>query len=333
MTHQFYFSPHILDNLSIPKTGFDVVQDIAEPRLRMYITARGIKTFFVRKRVNGRDTRIIIGKYPGMNIDTARARIPNVVAAASVPRKVRRKKITFGDFTNFFVATKIKRTPASTAKLKRAINRMWAPLFDISIDKISAADILKVHESIADVSGVPTANRMREIMSGIFRTAVDMGYRTKNPVADVPKFKEVRKSRTLTSSMLRRIHHAIKTEKNPLFRDAFLMLLYGFESKSKIFSMRWRDINLNSETWGVRPLSDKAVDLLREMPETSKWVFPHWGHHLTDPRSAWQKTMERAKTPNVTMADVYKFISRRLEWTADRYELRENMNTVLTELL
>ena len=221
MTHQFYFSPHILDNLIIPKTGFDVVQDIAEPRLRMYITARGIKTFFVRKRVNGRDTRIIIGKYPKMNIDDARAKVPSVIAAASVPRKVRRKKITFGDFANFFVATKIKRTPQSTAKLKRAIARMWAPIADITIDRVSVNDIISIHESIATESGVPTANRMREIMSGIFKHAIDMGYRQKNPVIDVPKFKEERKPRLLTSSGIRRIHHAIKTEKNPLFRDAY----------------------------------------------------------------------------------------------------------------
>ena len=64
MAHQFYFNPYILDNLPAPATGFDVVQDISEPRLRMYITSRGVKTFFVRKRVRGKDKRILIGKYP-----------------------------------------------------------------------------------------------------------------------------------------------------------------------------------------------------------------------------------------------------------------------------
>ena len=60
MAHQFYFNPYILDNLPAPQTGFDVVQDVSEPRLRMYITSRGVKTFFVRKRVNRKDKRIII---------------------------------------------------------------------------------------------------------------------------------------------------------------------------------------------------------------------------------------------------------------------------------
>ena len=35
MAHQFFFNPFILDNLPAPATGFDVVQDLSEPRLRM----------------------------------------------------------------------------------------------------------------------------------------------------------------------------------------------------------------------------------------------------------------------------------------------------------
>ena len=45
MAHQFFFNPFILDNLPAPATGFDVVQDMSEPRLRMYVTSRGVKTF------------------------------------------------------------------------------------------------------------------------------------------------------------------------------------------------------------------------------------------------------------------------------------------------
>jgi hypothetical protein len=82
MAHQFFFNSYILDNLPAPATGFDVVQDISEPRLRMYITSRGAKTFFVRKRVRGRDKRIIIGAYPEMDIETARGMVVNVLETA-----------------------------------------------------------------------------------------------------------------------------------------------------------------------------------------------------------------------------------------------------------
>ena len=80
MAHQFYFNPYILDNLPAPAKGFDVVQDISEPRLRMYVTSRGVKTFFVRKRVRGKDKRILIGAYPDMDIEDARLAVPGILA-------------------------------------------------------------------------------------------------------------------------------------------------------------------------------------------------------------------------------------------------------------
>ena len=95
MAHQFYFNAYILDNLPAPKQGFDVVQDITEPRLRMYVTSRGVKTFFVRKRVNGKDKRIIIGNYPEIDIDTARDMVQKVLDDAMKKKPVRRHKISF----------------------------------------------------------------------------------------------------------------------------------------------------------------------------------------------------------------------------------------------
>ena len=47
MAHQFFFNPFILDNLPAPATGFDVVQDLSEPRLRMVRCCPG----FVRTTV------------------------------------------------------------------------------------------------------------------------------------------------------------------------------------------------------------------------------------------------------------------------------------------
>ena len=100
MAHQFFFNPFILDNLPAPSVGFDVVQDLSEPRLRMYITSRGVKTFFVRKRVHGRDRRIIIGNYPDVDIETARGTVPEILARAMQQPPQHRRKITFQKFLN-----------------------------------------------------------------------------------------------------------------------------------------------------------------------------------------------------------------------------------------
>ena len=122
MAHQFFFNPYILDNLPAPETGFDVVQDISEPRLRMYITSRGAKTFFVRRRVRGRDRRVIIGAYPDMDIEVARDKVAAVLNESSKKLPVRRKKISFRDFWDIYLKNKVRRCEDSEVKLVRAVN-------------------------------------------------------------------------------------------------------------------------------------------------------------------------------------------------------------------
>ena len=109
MAHQFFFNTYILDNLPSPETGFDVVQDLSEPRLRMYITQRGVKSFFVRKRVNGRDKRIIIGNYPETDIEEARAKVDEVLTEATKKVPMRRKKINFRNFIDLYLLRKVRR--------------------------------------------------------------------------------------------------------------------------------------------------------------------------------------------------------------------------------
>ena len=144
MAHQFFFNPYILDNLPAPVKGFDVVQDISEPRLRMYITSRGVKTFFVRKRVHGTDKRIIIGNYPDVDIEDARSAVQNVLDDAMKKPIVRRKKITFKEFFDLYVANRIRRSEDSQTKLIRSVNLHLQPLMAKPIADITREDIVGV---------------------------------------------------------------------------------------------------------------------------------------------------------------------------------------------
>ena len=130
MAHQFFFNTYILDNLPSPEKGFDVVQDLSEPRLRMYITQRGVKSFFVRKRVNGRDKRIIIGQYPETDIEDARARVNEVLNEATKKIPTRRKKISFKNIVDLYLEHKVRRSEDSEVKLVRAVKLHLSELFD-----------------------------------------------------------------------------------------------------------------------------------------------------------------------------------------------------------
>ena len=330
MAHQFFFNSYILDSLPSPQTGFDVVQDLSEPRLRMYITSRGVKSFFVRKRVNGRDKRIIIGNYPEVDIEEARAKVGEVLNEVSKKIPVRRKKISFKDFVNLYLQRKVRRGEDSLNKLKRAINLHFKDLFEKNIQDLNSTDLKK---SLDGISGRAMAARMQELLQSIFNYASDTGYRKDNPVNSLERIKVERRVRKLNKFGLNKLLNAINKEKDINLRSAFLMQIYGFAPKTKIFKMRWEDLDFNHDLWGDMPLSDRAVLLLQDLPQDGEWVF--WGRgrfHLTDPRVAWKRIVKSAGVPNVTMDDVHKFLMRALVWNSDKDVLRDNMNDLLTDL-
>lgn len=331
MAHQFFFNTYILDNLPSPETGFDVVQDISEPRLRMYITQRGVKSFFVRKRINGRDKRIIIGKYPETDIEDARAKVSEVLDNATKKIPTRRKKMSFKNFIDLYLEHKVRRSEDSLTKLKRSINMHFNSLFDKNIQDITEQDL---QQSLDNISGRAMALRMQELLQSIFNYAVDMGYRKDNPTGNIARVTVIRRQRKLNKFGLQKLLSAIQKEKDINLRSAFLMLVYGFAPKTKVFKMRWEDLDFNHDMWGDMPLSDKAILLLQDLPQDGEWVFMGRGRfHLTDPRTAWKRVVNNAGVPSVTMDDVHKFLMHALIWNPDKDNLRNNMNDLLDDLL
>lgn len=331
MAHQFYFNPYILDNLPAPSKGFDVVQDISEPRLRMYITSRGIKTFFVRKRVHGKDKRILIGNYPTIDIEDARSAVPDILENATKKPPIRRKKITFSDFLKIYLSNKVRRSEDSYTKLVRTINRHLSGLFSMPISSITTNDI---DNTIKKISGNAIAGRVQELLQSIFNYAIETGYTKTNPVLTLEKIPQKRRIRPLNKSGLQRLIHAIDAITDPILRAAFFMLIYGFAPRSKIFSMSWQDLDFNHDLWNDRPLTDRAILLLQDLPQDGQWVFPgRGGIHLSDPRTTWRRIATNAGIPNLTMDDVHKFLMRRVVWASDREDFRSNLNNLLDDLL
>jgi integrase len=215
-------------------------------------------------------------------------------------------------------------------KLKRAINAHFDSLFDKNIQDITKQDLQK---SLDNIAGRSMALRMQELLQSIFNYAVDMGYRKDNPTDDIEKITVVRRERKLNKSGLVKLLSAIKKEKDVNLRSAFLMLIYGFAPKTQIFKMRWEDLDFNHDLWLDMPLSGKAVLLLQDLPQNGEWVFMGRGKfHLTDPRFAWKKIVEKAGQPDITMDDVHKFLMHSLVWNSDKDILRENMNDLLFDL-
>jgi integrase len=332
MMQQFFFYPHILDNLAAPDKGFDVYQDMKDKRLRIYVTARGIKTFFIRKRVRGKDVRIILGNYPKVSIDDARTMIDGTIEKIVTPKKSSTKRVHFSRMVKMFMADKIHRIPKSEQKLQRTIDNLLAPLMTKYINEIKTEELINLNDDIAKNHGCATANRMREFVKSMYSYAIMKNIVDENPAAGVEPKIEKRRQSKITNTDLKKIISKIHKMENPVLQGAFLMLIYGFMQKTKVFSMNWNDLDFKHDFYGSVPLSDKAAVLLKNMPQSGKWIFPNGhGSHIVDPRASWEKLVHSAGLEDVQMNDCTKLLRRQLKWSGNPEVLRDNMNSVLAK--
>src|SRR5262249_51196819 len=100
-----HFTKSTLDNLKAPITGRSYFHDDKEKGLSAYLTSKGQLTFYTRKRVSGRDVRMVIGNYPDLTIEQARRKaqeLKGLVASGKDPheekRKAKLRDKTFGEF-------------------------------------------------------------------------------------------------------------------------------------------------------------------------------------------------------------------------------------------
>ena len=62
-TKTINFTKSIIEKLPSPQTGRAYYKDLKIKELALYVTNKGVKSFYVRIRVNGKDEKIIIGNF------------------------------------------------------------------------------------------------------------------------------------------------------------------------------------------------------------------------------------------------------------------------------
>lgn len=75
-----HFTAQFLRQCKPPVKGRIYLHDTREKALSAYITDQGVITFFVRKRINGKDQRIHLGRFPDLSVDHARKKVLEVRA-------------------------------------------------------------------------------------------------------------------------------------------------------------------------------------------------------------------------------------------------------------
>jgi integrase len=324
------FTKSELNSLKTPNKCREYYQDVKEKGLSLYITTNGVKTFYIRKRVNGKDEKLIIGNYPDISIENARKQVNIIkgkIAEGINPNEEKgrlKQEMVFSELFIEYMERYSKLFKKSWKNDETEIKRFCSNWFYKRISTINTQDVRRLHEKIRDENGLYQANRVFEKIRGIFNKAIEWGWKGINPCIGIKKFKETSRDRFLQPDELPRFFKSLEEEQNEIAKNYIYLSLYTGARKSNVLTMRWDEVNFAMKEWKIPvtkngecltvPLVDEAVDVLKAIKAEQEakglkidWVFPSPASksgHLQDPKKAWERILKRANIKDLRLHDI-----------------------------
>lgn len=333
MANKHNFTKSFIESLPKAEKGKrSYYKDNKVSSLEIMVTDKGSKSFKVTKKKDGRIIRVTLGKYPDLSIENARKKAHEVsaqIAAGINPNEEKSKlnqEITFGNLFKEFIERYAKSQKKTWKDDERDINRLCSHWFKRKISTITNQDIRLFHEKLgADAPYM--ANRMLARIKVMYNKAIEWGYGGNNPADKIKKFKEESRDRFIQPDELPRFFKSLEQEENTIARDYIYLSLYTGARQSDVLSMRWDQIDFSSEKWRIPktkngdpqtiPLMKEALEIVKNRKKENKkldlsdlqkqWVLPSFKSevgHLTEPKKAWSRILERAKIENLRLHDI-----------------------------
>src|SRR3990167_10170145 len=224
-TQTFRFTKKAIAELS--NTGsITTYHDTMSRGLKLMVRPSGTKTFVLYRKINGRPERIILGRFPDLSIEQARAKADehnSTIASGKNPADEKRNirdEITFRELFDLYLeryAKVHKRAWQSDINLYR---RHCQPIAECKLSHIKTTDIRRIHAKLGSNNGIYVANRFLALVRSVFNRAIDWGLDCPNPVVKgIKKFKEQSRDRFLQADELPRLFKALEEEPNDSMRD------------------------------------------------------------------------------------------------------------------
>jgi integrase len=311
-----------------------VYRDTKAPGLQLRVTANGVKTFSIFRRIKGGPPeRITLDRFPTMTVERARdetAKVNGEIASRKNPAEVRRAIRGEPTFANLFEAY-LERHSKPRKRTWREDETKYRdylakPLGGRKVSHISRQQVAHIHERITADGHAVMANRVLALVSSVFGWGISKSLCEHNPAKGIKRNSEIARERFLQADELPRFFKSLASESNKTMRDYFLLSLLTGARRSNTLAMRWADINMERAEWRIgrtkngQPQSvalvPEAIAILHErVPteaekqaaqkegrEVSSYVFPSPGDkgHLVEPRKGWERIFDRDELEQLT---------------------------------
>ena len=243
---RFNFTKAALSILSLPATGKRVTyHDAKTTGLQIRVTAAGLKTFSVFRRVKGgQPERITLGRFPDMSVEQARkmaARVNAAIEEGSNPAAVKRAhkgEPTLSEFFKEYGERHGVKKLAWHDDEQRYRDYLSKPLGARKLSAITREMIGRILSDMErDGKAGATVNNVRALASALFSKAIEWSYLTDNPVKGIKTRKSVKRDRFLQKDELPRFFASVGEEQNTSIRDYVLLSLLTGARRANVLAM------------------------------------------------------------------------------------------------
>lgn len=319
--------------------------------LMIDVTSAGTKTFWYRRKHEGKSYWAKIGLFPDVSIEQARERAEELNgrrARGDLGDSPVGKEPTLHDLFDAYIERHASKTRKTSDVMRKDFERVFVDpakrIVDwsgIKASKLTSTDVETLHRKIKDVKGPYAANRTLQLLRAIFNKAITWKLMAgDNPARGITLFEEKPRERFLAQDEVRRLIVALNSLSDDIahertIKDFITLSMMLGARKANIAGMRFSEINKQQATWTIPDtkngtsqtiaLTARELALLerREKIVKGDFVFPGTGksQHLMDPKRSWKSLRERAKLEDVTLHDLRRNLG---SWMAS-----QNVNVAL----
>lgn len=334
--------------------------DYYDTHLRAFgvrVSYSGTKAWFVMTRIDGKLTRLTLGRHPAISLTAARDKAreaveqaraggdPRRMEAEARRRKVKERQTTFEGCAAAFMERHVERKlrPNTAREYRRILQGPdTASWRDWPISQISKDDILDLLHRMEGRGSPAAANRGLAYLSKFFNWCVEQDHLNANPTARVRALTLSRsRERVLTPEELYCVRKALEGLPG-VFGPLLKVVLLTGQRRGEVAGMRWselRGLGTAEAIWDIPPsrtkngqphlvpLAPAVQEILLELPQTGSLVFTTRSTTAISGFSKAKRELDR----RVDQLRSDRGVAALPPWTL--HDLRRTMVTMMNERL
>ena len=298
----------------------------------MDVTAKGMKTFYVRRKINGRSDKLFIGRFPEVSVEQARTRAMSFHADLAAGHNQAEEKralnteMTFGNLFDLYLERHMFKSRKTGSILRDDFDNLFSHWKNRKLSSITRESVELLHAQLGKERGRYRANRAIQLISAMFNKGILWKlWKQDNPARGITKFAEMARERVLREDEIGKFFSCLDQEPKDQFYDFVMMLILTGQRKGNVLAMRWEDIDLVGKTWTIPgevmkngqsltiALTDKEIAILerRQTKRINDFVFYSKGKkgHYIEPKRRWRALLKNAEIKDFRIHDLRRTLA------------------------